>query len=319
MIKLSIVIPAYNVEKYIERCLLSVSRQDVPKDSYEVIVVVDGSKDQTLSISQSIAAKTDNIVVHYQDNEGLSGARNNGLNFAKGEYVWFVDSDDWIENNCLNGIYMALESQVDILQLQRRLAYDDISQNHDLDFISIPKMPGKKALCQFRIPAPAQFCIYRRKFLLEKGLRFWKGIIHEDSEFKPRALYLAESISSYDKIVYNYYQRSEGNIMSSFKMKNVLDLIVVNNSLISFSENIERDAFGTFNSLLGLNTNTIVLGYNKLSISDKQETLKLLKQHKIYFRRMLQASTWKYRIEGYIFLCNIRLGLFMYNLKSKIK
>ena len=96
---LSIIIPVYNVEKYVEKCIRSCENQDIPKENYEVIVVNDGSPDGSLAIVERLANEFSNIKVINQENKGLSMARNTGLEAAKGEYVWFVDSDDWIEEN----------------------------------------------------------------------------------------------------------------------------------------------------------------------------------------------------------------------------
>ena len=98
--KLSIIIPMYNVEPYIEKCLLSCLNQNIPHADYEIIVVNDGSPDGSLGIARRIASTVDNMLIVSQENGGLSAARNKGLSYAKGEYVWFVDSDDWIEENC---------------------------------------------------------------------------------------------------------------------------------------------------------------------------------------------------------------------------
>lgn len=314
MILLSLIVPAYNVEKYIEKCLESTQRQNVAESLYEVIVIIDGSKDSSERIAREVASRYSNIQVVYQENEGLSGARNNGLKLAKGKYVWFVDSDDWIEKECLAGIIYSLRNQTDILQLQRRLAYDDSSLNRDMPVIHIPPMSGKDVLKRYRVPAPAQFCIYRREFLLDNNLVFVKGILHEDSEFKPRALYLATKVASHDTIVYNYYQRTSGNIMSSFKMKNVRDLMIVNNNLYRFSKKIERDVQPTFNYLIGLNTNTIVDGFVKLSKEDQIETLEILGRNKHLFMRMLQSKELKYRMEGLVLLIDVRLGIKLYKM-----
>lgn len=97
MVKLSIIIPVYNVELYIEKCLQSCLSQDIPYDEYEIIVVNDGSPDGSLAIAESIAKTTTNMTIISQKNGGLSAARNTGMSVAKGEYIWFVDSDDWIE------------------------------------------------------------------------------------------------------------------------------------------------------------------------------------------------------------------------------
>lgn len=99
--KLSIIIPIYNVEKYLRVCLDSCLKQDVPKSSYEIITVNDGSPDSCDKIIEEYYTKFPNIRVITQKNSGLSVARNNGLNIARGEYVWFVDSDDYITTNCL--------------------------------------------------------------------------------------------------------------------------------------------------------------------------------------------------------------------------
>ena len=122
---LTIVIPVYNVEKYIEKCLLSCVHQDIPSDSYEIIVVNDGTKDNSLRIAESIATTHSNISIVSQQNKGLSAARNTGLKLAKGNYIWFIDSDDWIEDNCLSSICQRLAQDIDILQIGYSFAYED--------------------------------------------------------------------------------------------------------------------------------------------------------------------------------------------------
>ena len=104
--KLSIVVPIYNVEKYIKRCAESLVKQDIAKNEYEVIFVNDGTKDKSVDVlTHSIDLNENpNFHIYNKENGGLSSARNFGLNIAKGDYVWFVDSDDWIEPNCLSKI-----------------------------------------------------------------------------------------------------------------------------------------------------------------------------------------------------------------------
>lgn len=101
---LSIVIPVHNGEKYVEECLISCFLQDETLDEYEVICVSDGSTDNTNNILKRLKNRYDNLRVFYQEKGGVSSARNFGINQARGDYIWFVDADDFIENNVIKGI-----------------------------------------------------------------------------------------------------------------------------------------------------------------------------------------------------------------------
>lgn len=277
MKKLSIIVPVYNVEPYIRRCLFSCLDQNVSKGDYEIIVVNDGTKDNSMTIVNEVAKEHDNIYLINQENQGLSMARNNGFAVARGEYIWFVDSDDWIEKDCLQSIFLKLKGNLDILQIQYRNIYDDESENYDAIFRSIDGYKtGKEVICSGGLPAPAQFSIYRKQFLSEKKLSFVPGIYHEDSEFKPRAVYLAEKIASLDQVCYNYYRRSSGSITSSFKMKNAIDLIKVMNSLYEFSRSFDREVLVAFNNFISMDMNALLFGYRCLS-EEKQKYKKYIK------------------------------------------
>ena len=104
--KISVIIPIYNVEPYIVRCAESVFRQDLSESEYEVIFVNDGSKDRSMEMLQNFldTCGKQNFKVVNKKNGGLSSARNVGIEHANGDYLWFVDSDDWIEPNCLGTI-----------------------------------------------------------------------------------------------------------------------------------------------------------------------------------------------------------------------
>ena len=111
--KLSIIIPVYNVEQYIGRCLQScLCQPHVTEADYELVIVNDGTKDNSMTIVEGMVHGMNNVIIVNQRNQGLSMARNAGLKAAKGDYVWFVDSDDWISEDCLYEILNRLKQQM---------------------------------------------------------------------------------------------------------------------------------------------------------------------------------------------------------------
>ena len=317
MIKLSIIVPAYNVEQYLAKCIDSCLNQNLAKDNYEIIVVIDGSPDNSLAIAQTYAGQNENIKIIIQDNQGLSMARNNGLKVARGKYVWFVDSDDWIEPYSLQRICNHLTDDLDILQLQYRYVYEDAGLNQNATFRLIDGVSnGREVTLEGGLPAPAQFCVYRKDFLMQNHLEFKHGIYHEDSEFKPRATYLAQRIASDSEVSYNYLQRTSGSITSKFRLKNGLDILYVMNSLMDFadSQHMDKVCRKVFNNNVGLDMNTLLLGYRQLAESDKTLLEKELLKQKRLFKAMIKCGNFKYRLEGLAFFLNVRLGLMLHQM-----
>lgn len=238
MIKLSIIIPMYGVEKYIEKCLMSCINQqgvELGKD-YEIICVNDGTKDKSAEIAKCIASQYQNVTVIDQENQGLSAARNNGTALAKGEYIWYVDSDDYVEVDALSHILPMLKNELDILQIQYRLVYEDGRKSKDIhNPAPLGVFSGHEVTEQGGLEPPAQFSVLRSKYLKEYSFHFVKGIYHEDAEFKPRVTYLANKIAFLDYICYNYLQR-EGTIMSTYRPKKMYDSMLIVDNLFAFMD-----------------------------------------------------------------------------------
>lgn len=108
MVYLSIIVPMYNAEKYIDKCLTSILEQDLPKDEYEIILLNDGSTDNTMTIAERYAREHTEIRLFQHSNMGISATRNRGIKLAVGEYIYFMDSDDYLIPESLNGIYNSL-------------------------------------------------------------------------------------------------------------------------------------------------------------------------------------------------------------------
>lgn len=216
MVKLSIIIPVYNTEEYLPRCLNSCLEQDLPANEYEIIAINDGSSDNSLQILNAYALKYPNIRVINQENRGLGATRNRGLNLAIGEYIWFVDSDDWVLENCLLVDIYENCKDVDILETDRAYLYKD-----HVVYINIAKWTG--------VPG----YIFNREFLIKNKLIFRENIYFEDSEFTPRVLYLSNKTVLYKKAIYYYYQRT-GSIVHSESKKHCTDLILIIKSLYTF-------------------------------------------------------------------------------------
>ena len=294
--KLSIIIPVFNVERYVEKCLRSCLAQDIPYSDYEIIVVNDGSIDGSLTVVERIAKSATNITVISQENRGLSAARNTGLQAAKGEFVWFVDSDDWIEKNCLKGLTDSFGDN-DVIKIGHSLVYFDKIITH------IPKAveTGKELIMRdFLRPAP--FYIMRLGFLKEHSLSFTVGIYHEDTEFTPRMLYLCKNLAVYPHSLYKYLQR-ENSITTTVNPKRAFDLLKVAQSLFNFNKSVSNDCKPYFNDLVARCINSSLTIITKTEKDSKKKWIETIKNHKHLLNAMRKSSKTKYKVQGSMFLC----------------
>lgn len=316
--KLSIIIPVYNVEQYIGRCLQScLSQANVTADDYELVIVNDGTKDNSMQVVEEMTQGCTNITVINQDNQGLSMARNAGLKAAKGEYVWFVDSDDCIEEGCLYAIKERLEeTAVDALLLQYRNVYSDGTSNEEKYSTIDGIVEGKEVLLSNKFFVEVPFAIYRREFLLQQQLSFYPGIYHEDNEFKPRMLYLARTCASYDRVAYNYFRGVANSISSTLRLKNGLDDFVVMNSLYAFvgEQNIQGRYRRAFYTQIGNAMKMVLRTLQTVNSSEADILVKEIKENRHLLKCMCCATKLKIQLGGVLMYANLPLGLRIFKL-----
>lgn len=255
MIKLSVIVPCYNVEDYLEKCVDSIISNNI--SDMEVILVNDGSKDNTLKLIKKLEKKYKCIKVVDKVNGGLSDARNAGMKVAKGKYIAFVDSDDSVnENMFVEMLKKAEEGDFDLVTCCTKMVYDDhdlnVGTGYENDLIG--KDAIKNQMYDF-YPA-AWNKLYKKDVL--KEIEFKKGYVYEDVEFIYRLLPNLNSIGYVPGYYYNYMQR-EGSITYTYNdklyhMVDNFDTIIKyykeNNIFDEYREEIEyvfmRYAFATF-------------------------------------------------------------------------
>ena len=214
--KVSIVVPVYNVEAYLKKCVESLLAQDLPRDAYEIILVDDGSTDSCGAMCDDFAAAHGNIRVIHHRNRGLSGARNSGLAVASGEYILFVDSDDFLNPNVLGGLLGQMERQnLDIL----RFNYQNVNMEGKVfepnKYVK-PFVDYSSEVCDgvAFLNERLGFACYAWQFMVKasllqkEGNAFKEGIYFEDVEWTPRILLQAGRVASTDTVVYNYLFRT---------------------------------------------------------------------------------------------------------------
>lgn len=215
-IKVSVIIPVYNVEDYIEKCLESVVNQTLKE--IEIIVVNDGTKDNSIKKIEKYFSDSRIKIINKQ-NGGLSSARNAGLEIAKGEYISFIDSDDFIEEKMLEELYNESEN-ADIV-FSNNLNYnmlDNKLSKEEREFF-FDKMSNKGSYICMYSSAVVWNKIYKRDFLEKNNLKFIEGIIHEDDIFTIKSHFLAKKVKYVKKFHYYYRINRRDSIMSN-KVKN---------------------------------------------------------------------------------------------------
>ena len=183
--KITIVIPAYNIETLLEKCVSSVAKQDYPKDKLEIIVVDDGSTDSTGALCDELASKYENVTALHKENGGSSSARNLGLKHASGDYIGFVDSDDYVDPRMYRELAeAAVKYDADMVQISR----DEISEDGQrLPDVVIPpsditELSSEEQLKKLLLhTGDASFCTkITRKSIFDGGLKFPEGELNED-------------------------------------------------------------------------------------------------------------------------------------------
>lgn len=234
---LSLIIPVYKTEIYLAECLNSILKQDIR--GVEIILVDDGSPDECPKICDRYAAEHSFIQVIHKENGGLSSARNNGLLAAKGKYVWFIDSDDYLLPSALKNVKSAMTGYENIEVFSSGLMkYYEDTQAFKPEKVPYGKLFNKRGnyLWDNCPPGASQRFICKREFLINNNLYFQLGLLHEDGEWGFRMLYLAKSIKILEQPVYVYRIRTAGSIMSNITVKSAYDLVKGHKSLMAFMD-----------------------------------------------------------------------------------
>ena len=252
----SVIVPVYNVEKYISKCLDSLVNQTLK--NIEIIVVNDGTKDNSQEIVDRYVKKYSNVKSYIKENGGLSSARNFGLEYAKGDYIAFVDSDDWIELDMYEKMYAkAISDDFDMVVSDLKYVYKNktvnASSNIDKDIY------GKENLKKYMTKIyPVAWNKLYKKELFNTNIRFKLNVWYEDVEFIYRLYPYINNIGVVNKPLYNYLQR-EGAITSIFDKRlyhyvenwdGIIDFYKKNKLFKKYKEELEyshtRYLFATF-------------------------------------------------------------------------
>lgn len=237
----SVIIPIYNVENYLNRCIESVVNQTY--FNIEIILVDDGSPDGCPKICDEWKEKDKRIIVIHKKNGGLSDARNAGLRKASGELVLFVDSDDYIELDSISRFVDYYKGE-DFIVAEATIVYPNgnikhrihtnLETNHTYSGGEISILEISKG----EWFAPVCYNIYNRRFLINNELFLKKGILHEDNEFQPRLFLKAKKVTYLNYEFYQYIQR-EDSICNKPSRKGFEDLFITFEEWAKLNKKIE--------------------------------------------------------------------------------
>lgn len=291
--QLSVIIPVYNVEKYVARAIESVLQNGFDANRYEIIVVDDESPDNSLAIVNQYVQKYANIRVISQSNKGLGGARNTGIGNATGKYLLFLDADDWyLPDTILHLISEAERLQVEILEFgaqginpDRSVAYTKSMRSDVLDGINYYQ--------KYRYLDSACNKLYNRDFLAKYDLLFLEKLYIEDYEFNTRAMFKAQKVAAIELIAAQFLQNPESitrNTEHAKHLKMQEDIILVIQKINDFYQrntdaNSAPPAKNYFEQKLAFLTATLFYQLLKrnFAFADLVRLRKRLQQEQLFF------------------------------------
>ncbi len=292
MPKFSIIIPVYNVEKYIKKCLDSVFNQTY-KD-FEVIVINDGTPDNSMEI-----IKEYDITVINQKNQGQSAARNAGIKKATGDYIIFLDSDDYWRKDLLKEINKSLKNNPDVVRFQMQELFegqDGILEHNEKGFEGLNGVDAFNEIVKYHIVDAACPYAIKREYYLKNKFQFKTGLVHEDFGLIPLIIIKASIVNSIEYIGYNYIQRA-GSTMNNKDYtkvkKKVSDMFEHYKFLIKEINKTKLDS-RIFRSFVA---NSALLKICELEGKDYKEYKQKLKEENVYDNLLTDTFSRKVKKE----------------------
>ncbi|WP_051200752.1 glycosyltransferase family 2 protein [Butyrivibrio sp. XPD2002] len=298
---ISVVIPVYNCEKYIESALCSVIQQTLFE--IEIICVDDGSTDNSLSILKKYAEEDGRISIYHQDNRGQSAARNIGISKAKGEYIYFMDGDDLIDITALSTLYKySMQRGLDVLYFDGETFYDDsyiplenefyfslYKRNNHYDEVYL----GEDLLTLFinngEFLASPCLQLIRRRFLISQSIDFVEGIIHEDNIFSARVILEAGRAGYLPVPLFRRRIRKASTVTKSVSHENVIGYFMCFIKLLELvrSLSINEKNQVTVSKLGRHYLNMAREKYSELNEDEKKECLNLPYYYSLIFEELV--------------------------------
>lgn len=278
--KMSVIIPVYKVEKYIEKCIDSICNQSYR--DIEILLIDDGSPDNCSKICDDYAIKDKRVKVIHKENGGLSDARNTGLKAATGDYVVFVDGDDfWMENNALQYLVDAVKPELDFIGYNCSYYYPDSGTYSSwVAYDDVLATPTDKNTAMVTLvksgtfPMSACLKLMKRSFLIDNHLFFKKGQIAEDIPWFINVLDATNKCCFVNQYIYAYRQNVDGSISNTRGRKSfnhLFDIFKTELSLID-SRSFSEEAKDALKSFLAYEY-CILLTYKGIDKETKQELL----------------------------------------------
>lgn len=287
MQKISVIVPVYNTEKYIKKCLDSIINQTY--SNIEIIIINDGSTDNSeLIINEYLKEYPDKIKYYKKENGGLSDARNYGVTKATGDYICFVDSDDYIDINLFESLKMEVEKQTQLIKykiIKVDTKYDEIERVNGPVFSNIvglqafERLIGKDVLLEV-----ACLYLYKKEFYIENKFQFTKGLYHEDFGLLPIIIVKAITVSSVDYYGYYYYMSDDSitrNVDYKKTRKRIWDMLEHYDNMLKLINNDKTLHNDAILNIKLYYTNSIILKLKELSKEDRKKYIYEIKQRKM--------------------------------------
>ena len=308
MIRLSFIVPFYNVEPYIEECIRSLYAQDILWEEYEVICVDDCSPDDCRNIIEKLQSEFPALkLVCHEKNKKLGGARNTGLKAAQGKYIWFVDSDDYIYPNVLRLLLESAEkNEVDIIQFDYTRDGESIAKNRQLGKFITGEAYLFNNISQdwFYKIVGAWRQLFSRDFLETNQLRYIEGAMYEDTDYLLHAFLLADKVQHISIDAYHYRINNESVTIapiSPIKLAWRVNQLVRCSQLIKLTKS--SIARKTIQEMVANSLSLLRKETKNFSLSQKHEYIKYLTPTIKYCRPFMSWRTWlaiKYAITWFI-------------------
>jgi len=293
--KLSIIIPIYNVEKYLKRCIDSVLNQanfNISEENIEIVLVNDGSPDDSQKIIDEYATNFNCIKGYKKENGGLSDARNFGLSKATGDYIWFVDADDWIDEKSFAIIFNELKSnQLDILEFDFYNAKENergdisLTTNPFYQSITTEKGSGINFLESYGYIVGVCFKVIRKQLFVDNNLSFPLGELNEDNIISYKLTKYSKEYKKIAQPLYYYYSRAESitnNFNETHQRRYIKDQI---NNILKVKELSKQETFSTskIDEMLSFYSTNVISSLIKLKNKEfLLQNISLLEEAKLY-------------------------------------